>query len=86
MKMLDRRLARMILFKVVPGLRVLCVAGAMVLTGSHASGADIARCLGQGADSQNYKTWSLFWSITHSGWWRRAMTRSRSCTISFKPS
>jgi hypothetical protein len=61
MKILDRRALRAFLFKVSPALHVLCVAVAVVLTGSHAYSQDVARLSGPKAPiPKDYRTWSLF--------------------------
>lgn len=61
MRIKDRRLPRTLLSKVVLGLGVLCVAGAMVLAGNHADGQAIAPLSGPKAPiPKSYKTWSLF--------------------------
>jgi hypothetical protein len=61
MKIQDRGARLTLLGKFVPGLRVLCAAGAMVLTGGHAYGQDIAPLSGPKAPiPKDYKTWSLF--------------------------
>ena len=61
MKIMDRRVPLTLLAKIVPGLRLLCVAGAMVLTGSQAYCQAVASLSGPKVPiPKDYKTWSLF--------------------------
>jgi hypothetical protein len=51
----------MFLGRVVAALSILCVAGAMILTGNHAHGQEAVALSGLKAPiPKNYKTWSLF--------------------------
>jgi hypothetical protein len=61
MNILGRRVPPMLLARVVPGLGVLCIVGAMVFIGSHAYGQAVASLSGPKVPiPKGYKTWSLF--------------------------